>query len=314
MSLRFRKSKSLGKGVRLNLFKKSAGLSFGSKGARIGVGKRGLYTSAGIPGTGLYGISSVGSGGKRRTQQKEETEPMTGEDYGAVASGCLGVIVVGVVLYLLFTNTLAGILVGAAALILYRVYLNTPKQKVKRLIESAVSLVENGDAAKGIELLKKAREIQPDSEQATYLLGAALNNEGKHEEALSHLTEILNRYPDNDYLKLLVANAYYRTGKYDDAIPLLQSIPEDNENYLKVINILAACFYEKEQYNVAIEILQRAPLRKRKLDDDLKEIHYNLAAAYEKIGDKKSAQRHYKRVYSNDVNFLDVKEKVENKE
>ena len=76
----------------------------------------------------------------------------------------------------------------------------------------------------------------------------------------------------------------------------------------------AAGFYEKEQYQVTIEVLQRAPLRKRKLDDDLKEIHYNLAAAYEKTGDEKKALRHYKRVYSNAVNFLDVKERVENKE
>ena len=36
MLVRFGKSKLLGKGVRLNLFKKSAGLSFGGRGASVG--------------------------------------------------------------------------------------------------------------------------------------------------------------------------------------------------------------------------------------------------------------------------------------
>ena len=45
MSLRFRKSKSLGKGVRLNLFKKSAGLSFGGRGACISIQKRVLHAN-----------------------------------------------------------------------------------------------------------------------------------------------------------------------------------------------------------------------------------------------------------------------------
>lgn len=60
MGLRFRKSIKLGKGVRLNLNKKSAGLSFGTKGARYSVNSDGRRTtSIGIPGTGLYWTNST---------------------------------------------------------------------------------------------------------------------------------------------------------------------------------------------------------------------------------------------------------------
>lgn len=314
MSLRFRKSKSLGKGVKLNLFKKSAGISFGGRGARVGVGRRGLYTSGGIPGSGLYGISYMGSGKKGRASKSGDDEPHTAEDYQSVVTGCLGVVVGVTVFVLMFTNPGMSILIGLAAVGIYLLYRNTPTQKVQRYTKQAVDLIENDQPEGGIKLLREAKRIDPRNERTTYLLGAVLHNEGRFKEAIPLLNEILKRNKDNYYVKLLTANAYYRTGDYDNAISLLQSIPEEIENYIKVISILGACFYEKEQYQVAVEVLQRAPLSKRKLDDDLMEIHYNLAASYEKLGDKKNALRHYKRVYSNDVNYLDVKKKVENNE
>lgn len=60
MSIRFRKSINLGGGLRFNLNKKSAGLSFGTKGARFSVNSDGRKTtSIGIPGTGLYWTKSA---------------------------------------------------------------------------------------------------------------------------------------------------------------------------------------------------------------------------------------------------------------
>ena len=59
MSIRFRKSINLGGGLKLNFNKKSAGLSFGSKGARFSMNSDGRKTtSIGIPGTGLYWTKS----------------------------------------------------------------------------------------------------------------------------------------------------------------------------------------------------------------------------------------------------------------
>jgi len=69
MSVRFRRSIGLGKGVRLNVNKGSLGMSFGVRGARYSVNTSGRKTrSVGIPGTGLYSVSSSGGGsGRRRT-------------------------------------------------------------------------------------------------------------------------------------------------------------------------------------------------------------------------------------------------------
>ena len=62
MSLRFRRSVSIIPGVRLNLGLHSAGLSVGPRGLHVGVNRRGMYSSAGLPGTGLYAVHHFRTG------------------------------------------------------------------------------------------------------------------------------------------------------------------------------------------------------------------------------------------------------------
>jgi len=60
----------------------------------------------------------------------------------------------------------------------------------------------------------------------------------------------------------------------------------------------------------AKQVLQKAPLRKQKLDDDLKEIHYTLGSIYQELNDKNNALKHYKKVMIDDLNYKDVKERI----
>lgn len=62
MGTRFRKSVKIAPGVRANFGKKSASLSFGTKGARYTVSSTGKKTTTvGIPGTGLSHVSTSGA-------------------------------------------------------------------------------------------------------------------------------------------------------------------------------------------------------------------------------------------------------------
>lgn len=66
MSLRYRKSVRLGKGVKLNLTKTGVGLTVGGKGAHYSVHSSGRRTtSVGIPGTGLYYQNSSGGNSRK---------------------------------------------------------------------------------------------------------------------------------------------------------------------------------------------------------------------------------------------------------
>jgi len=63
MGLRFRKSFKIAPGVKFNLNKKSAGLTFGGKGAHYTINSRGRKTATvGIPGTGISYTKSSGGG------------------------------------------------------------------------------------------------------------------------------------------------------------------------------------------------------------------------------------------------------------
>lgn len=60
MGFRFHKSFKVTPGVRINISKKSAGLSFGKKGARVSLNTKGQKrATVGIPGTGLSYSTSL---------------------------------------------------------------------------------------------------------------------------------------------------------------------------------------------------------------------------------------------------------------
>ena len=71
MGFRFRKSIKVAPGVRLNLNKKSAGVTFGGKGIHYTINSKGKRTTTvGIPGTGIS--YSTTSGGKKEMAQKNK--------------------------------------------------------------------------------------------------------------------------------------------------------------------------------------------------------------------------------------------------
>lgn len=73
MGLRFRKSFKIAPGVKVNLNKKSAGVTIGTKGAHYTVNTSGKRTaSVGIPGTGLS--YSTSSGGKKKSGTRKATK------------------------------------------------------------------------------------------------------------------------------------------------------------------------------------------------------------------------------------------------
>lgn len=78
MGFRFRKSIKIAPGVRLNIGKKSVGISAGVKGARVSVNSSGRVTkSVGIPGTGVSYVKTSKIGGTDSGGSKKPSEPQT---------------------------------------------------------------------------------------------------------------------------------------------------------------------------------------------------------------------------------------------
>ena len=86
MGWRFRKSFKILPGVKLNINKKSVGLTFGGKGFHYTVNSKGKHTaSAGIPGTGLYYTESYTERGRKGSSNLKATN----NDRMEHKSGCL---------------------------------------------------------------------------------------------------------------------------------------------------------------------------------------------------------------------------------
>jgi hypothetical protein len=75
MALRFQRRIKLMPGVRLNLGLHGAGLSVGPRGLHVGMNRRGMYTSAGIPGTGIYAVHHFHEPGKRYPEVQSNVGP-----------------------------------------------------------------------------------------------------------------------------------------------------------------------------------------------------------------------------------------------
>ncbi|MEW6610076.1 MAG: DUF4236 domain-containing protein [Patescibacteria group bacterium] len=306
MGWRFRKSISLGKGLRLNIGKKGLGLSAGIKGLRVGVGSKGAYTSAGIPGTGLYSVNYAGKGSK--------SSGRTVSSSGSSAKGCL-FLILGIVGFVLLVSVPA---VGFPLLILggiiYYFWSKQPKQKAIRKLTKARKFFNQQSYEEAITLLKEATQLDKENYDVIRLLGGALHNLEKYDEAIEHLKNFLATNPTDIDTQIIYANCLYKTKKYKEAIDILQKLPEDFELNLKVIQLLGACFAAQKQFDLAISVFKKAPLLKRNLDDELMELHYNLALIYEESGDKNNALKHFKKVYAENVNYRNVAQKVESLE
>lgn len=75
MGMRFRKSVSLGKGIRVNFSGSGVGLSLGRRGASVSLGKRGAFLNLGIPGSGLSYRTKIGGSSKEKTTTARKSNP-----------------------------------------------------------------------------------------------------------------------------------------------------------------------------------------------------------------------------------------------
>lgn len=144
MGLRFRKSIKLAPGVKLNLNKKSTGITFGGKGAHYTINSSGKKTtSVGIPGTGLSYSTSTGGGKSSSKKGNSNTATSSNGNNNSGCGGCL-LILLGICLAIAvlgFILTYAWI-PGIIAAIYFAKKTTDPKQRKIRVgISIVVTLI-----------------------------------------------------------------------------------------------------------------------------------------------------------------------------
>lgn len=75
--------------------------------------------------------------------------------------------------------------------------------------------------------------------------------------------------------------------------------------------ILGDAFLNLGKNEIALETMLTGPVRKRNMDDEMCAFRYVLGKCYEANGDKANALKQYQKIYSYDVNYEDVSEKIQ---
>ncbi len=99
------------------------------------------------------------------------------------------------------------------------------------------------------------------------------------------------------------------TGKYDLAISCFQRTDKDPRWEKPSIKSLARCFMSKGMLDLALQELRRV-----QMDDEVKEILYELGQRYEAVNDIRGAREVYKAIFAVDITYQDVKGKLESLE
>ena len=149
----------------------------------------------------------------------------------------------------------------------------------------------------------------------------ALKAEGKEDEAaqlegeknqfvFDDLAARVERYPNDLHLRYELGVQYYTYEYYDEALEHLQLAQKSPKDRLWALYYLAMCFLMKGQTDMAVMQLETARDQIPMMDDLKKKVVYQLGLCAESQGDLEKAYQYYKDVYSTDVGFADLSDRM----
>jgi len=190
------------------------------------------------------------------------------------------------------------------------------------------------EAVDTLEAAQKVNAMDPELDRMLSSMRAseyeqqieALRAEGRDEEAdqldgeraqfvFDDLYQRVERYPNDLRLRFELGIQYYTYGEsdpsfYDEAVKHLQLAQKSPKDRLEALYYLAMCFFQKGQTDMAVMQLEAARDQLPTMNDLKKKVVYQLGLAAENAGDYEKAYAYYKDVYSSDVTFADLGDRM----
>ena len=197
--------------------------------------------------------------------------------------------------------------------------------------------MQNKRFAEAVQTLEQAQTVNSADPELDRMLSTvraadyearieALRQEGKTEEAdalevekdqfvFDDLATRVDRYPNDLHLRFELGYQYYIYGDqdpsfYDEAVQHLQLAQKSPKDRLNALYYLAMCFLKKGQRDMAVMQLETARDQLPMMDDLKKKVVYQLGLCAEEAQDYEKAYSYYKDVYSADVTFGDLNERM----
>ena len=132
----------------------------------------------------------------------------------------------------------------------------------------------------------------------------------KNQFVFDDLAQRVERYPNDLHLRYELGVQYFTYEYYDEALEHLQLAQKSPKDRLWALYYLAMCFLKKDQTDMAVMQLETARDALPTMDDLKKKVVYQLGLCAEASGDLEKAYQYYKDVYSTDVGFEDLSERM----
>ena len=190
----------------------------------------------------------------------------------------------------------------------------------KRFAEAVEALTAAVEAAGAMDpeldrMLSQARVQYYDQQIAQLKEGGQVDEAQameaeKNQFVFDDLFQRVERYPNDLHLRFELGVKCYEYEYYDDALTHLQLAQKSPKDRLWALYYLAMCFLRQGQSDMAVMQLETARDQIPMMDDLKKKVVYQLGLCSEEAGDLEKAYKYYKDVYSTDVGFADLSERM----
>ncbi|MCX7886387.1 MAG: tetratricopeptide repeat protein [Verrucomicrobiae bacterium] len=175
-------------------------------------------------------------------------------------------------------------------------------------LEKEITELREKRIADKIEAKKKQLEADPRN--------ATLQAELKQLESefaqmqLQDAIRLVEKYPNDLMYRYELGVLYMKTGNIQGAIEQFQRSVGQPQRRIASLNYLGQCFQQLGLHDLAVDQYLRALEDLPLMDGVKKEITYNLATAYEALGETEKAIAEYKKIAAVDFGYRDVRDKI----
>ena len=123
--------------------------------------------------------------------------------------------------------------------------------------------------------------------------------------------DMVKRYPNDLQFRYELGYQFYLRKQHNEAIEEFQLAQRNPQRRTRALYYLARCFQEKGQPDIAFEQLQKAASELTLMDETKKDVVYEMGVLAEQMGRKDEAIAFFKEIYSVDIKFRDIAQRIE---
>lgn len=176
-------------------------------------------------------------------------------------------------------------------------------------LERLVGTLNREKMQKAIEAAEEALAANPEDENAQ----AELEQLRVEERAFrrKQAEDLVHRYPNEFGYRFELGELLFEDEEIDKAIENLQLALRSPKVRIDALILLGKSYLKKGFHDMAAEQLQTAKIEIPGMNDQKKDVLYQLGSAYEQQGDMDKAIVEFKALYGADISYRDVAQKID---